>query len=120
MPDDAEFGQGIAHREALDDFSDEFRVIAENVRVLFQDGRSNPRLNETGSRELVDQCRGVVLEREGRELQNAGVKDDSQGRAWRAAAPVRVVSFRRTQPPRLRSWSCRGSGGALVPVPKTA
>jgi hypothetical protein len=50
-------------------------------------------------------------------IQNGGVKDDSQRKAWRVATPVRVASFRRTQLPRLRSWSCRGSGGAFVPVP---
>jgi hypothetical protein len=120
VADDTELGQRIAHREALDNFSDELWMIAEDVRVLFQDGWADPSLDKTGAREFVDQCRGVVLGREGRELQNAGVKDDSQGRAWRVAAPVRVASFRRTQPPRPRSSPCRGSGGAHGPVPGTA
>jgi hypothetical protein len=31
---------------------------------------------------------------------------------------VRAAWLRRTQPPRLRSWFCRGSGGALAPVPE--
>jgi hypothetical protein len=100
VPDDTEPGQRIARRQALDDFSDEFWMVAEDVRVLFEDGWTRPRLDQTGARELVDECRGVVVGREGRELQNAGVKDDSLGRAWRVAAPVRVAWFRRTQPPR--------------------
>jgi len=83
MPDDTELGQRIAHGKALDDFSDKFRVVAEDVRVLFEDGRADPRLDQTGACELVDECLGIVLGREGRELQNAGVKDDSHGRAWR-------------------------------------
>lgn len=74
----------------------------------------------TGVRELIDQRRRVVLGREGRELQNAGVKDDSQGRAWRVAAPVRGAWPRRTQPPRLRSWPCPGFGDALAPAPEKA
>ena len=36
------------------------------------------------------------------------------------AAPVRVVSFRRMQPPRPRSCFSRGSGGALAPAPGRA
>jgi len=77
VPDDTELGQRIAHRKALDNFSDELWMIAEDVRVLFQDGWVDPSLNETGSCELVDECRGVIVGREGCELQNAGVKDDS-------------------------------------------
>jgi hypothetical protein len=46
-------GQRIAHREALDNFSDELWMIGENVRVLFQDGWTDPRLDQTGARELV-------------------------------------------------------------------
>jgi hypothetical protein len=42
VADDTELGQRIAHREALDDFNDEFGVIAEDVRVLFEDGRADP------------------------------------------------------------------------------
>jgi hypothetical protein len=85
VPDDTELGQRIADWEALDDFSDEFGMIAEDVRLLFEDGRADPRLEQTRTYELVDERRRVVVGREGRELQNAGVKDDSQGRAWRLA-----------------------------------
>jgi hypothetical protein len=81
VPDDTELGQRIAHREALDNYSDELWMIAEDVRVLFQDGWADSGLDQTGAREFVEQCRGVVLGREGRGLQNAGVKDDLQGRA---------------------------------------
>ena len=63
VPDNTELGQRIAHREALDDFSDEFRVVAEDVRVLFEDGRTDPRLDQTGVRELVDECRCVAVSR---------------------------------------------------------
>ena len=61
VPDDTELGQRIAHGKALDDLRDEFRVVAEDVRVLFEDGRTDPRLDQTGVRELVDECRGVVV-----------------------------------------------------------
>ena len=60
MPDGTELGSRIANREALDNFSDEFRMVAQNVRVLFQDGRADPRLDQTGAREFVDQYRGVL------------------------------------------------------------
>ena len=43
------------------------------------------------ARKFEDERRRVVLGREGRELQNAGVKDDSQGRVWRVAVPARVA-----------------------------
>ena len=45
VPDDTELSQRIAHLEALDNFSDELWMIAEDVRVLFQDGRTDPRLD---------------------------------------------------------------------------
>jgi hypothetical protein len=48
MPDDIELGQRIAHREPVDNFSDKFLVVvAEDVRVLFEDGRADPRLDQT-------------------------------------------------------------------------
>ena len=42
-------------------------MIAEDIRVLFQDRWADPRLDQTGTRELVDERRGVVAGREGRE-----------------------------------------------------
>ncbi len=71
VPDDTELGQRITHREARNDFGDEFWVVAEDIRVLFQDCGTYPRLNEIGACELVDDRRGVVLGRGGREFQNA-------------------------------------------------
>jgi hypothetical protein len=41
VPDDTELGQRIAHGKAPDDFSDEFGMVAEDVRVLFEDGRTD-------------------------------------------------------------------------------
>src|SRR5437879_3240329 len=74
VPDDTELGQRIADGKALDDFSDELWVVPQDVRVLFQHGRTGPRLNQAGARKFVDERRRVVLRRECRELQNAGVK----------------------------------------------
>jgi hypothetical protein len=64
VPNDTELSQRIAHREAFDNFSDGLWMIAEDVRVLFQDGWADPGLDKTGAREFVDQCRSVVLGRE--------------------------------------------------------
>ena len=66
-------------------------MIAEDVRLIFQDRWAHPRIDQTGACELVDERRGVVLGREGRELQNAGVEDDSEGKVWLVATPVRVA-----------------------------
>jgi hypothetical protein len=60
VPDGTELGSRIANREALDNFSDEFWIIAEDVCVLFQHGWADPRLDQTGAREFVDQYRGVL------------------------------------------------------------
>jgi hypothetical protein len=95
---DTELGQWIADGEALDSLSDEFRVVAQDVCVLFEYGRTDPRLDEASARGFVDERRCVALGWERRELQNGGVKDDSQGRAWRVEEPVRVAWLRRTQP----------------------
>jgi len=46
VPDDTELGQRIAHREALDNFSDELWMIAEDVRVLLQDGGADPSVDK--------------------------------------------------------------------------
>jgi hypothetical protein len=35
-------------------------MIAENVRVLFQDGGADPRLDQTGAREFVDQSEALL------------------------------------------------------------
>ena len=64
VPDDTELGQRIADRKALDNFSDEFSMIAEDVCVLFQDGGADPRLCQTCARELVDECGRVVVGRQ--------------------------------------------------------
>ena len=50
VPDDTELGQRIAHREVVNNFSDKFRVVAEDVGVRFEDGRADPRLDQTGAR----------------------------------------------------------------------
>lgn len=73
MPDHTRLAQRIADCEALNNFSDEFPMVAEDVCVLFENGRRDPRLEETGVCKLIDQRRRVVLGRERRELQNAGV-----------------------------------------------
>jgi hypothetical protein len=61
VPNDTELGQRIADREVLDDFSDKFRVIPEDVRVLLEDRRADPRFDQTCARELVDEGRGVIV-----------------------------------------------------------
>ncbi len=45
------------------------------------------------ARALVDECRGVIVDREGRELQNAGVKGDSQGRPGAPQRPCTALRF---------------------------
>ena len=74
VPDDAQFGQRIADEEALDNLSDELRVVAQDIRVLLEDRRTDPRLNQVGACEFKDERGRVVLAREGGELQNAGSK----------------------------------------------
>jgi hypothetical protein len=64
----------MADWEALDNFSDEFGVVAQVIRVLFQDGRTHPSLDDADACGHVDERRGVIVGRESRELQNAGVK----------------------------------------------
>jgi hypothetical protein len=117
VPNDAQIGQRIADVKTFDNLSDEFRMVAQYVRVFLEDRRTDPRLNQGGVCEFKDESGRVVLPRKRSELQNAGVKNDSQGMAWRVAVPARVAWLRRTQPPRVRSSSCRGSGGVLSPAP---
>jgi hypothetical protein len=50
VPDDAQFGQRIADEKAIDDLNDEFRMIAQYIRVLLEDRRTDPRLNQVGVR----------------------------------------------------------------------
>ena len=49
VADDTQFGQRIADEEALDDLGDELRVVAQDVRVLLEDRRTDPRLNQAGA-----------------------------------------------------------------------
>ena len=58
-------------------------MIREDVRVLLEDGGAGPRLEQSSLDELEDQRGCVVLALESGELQNAGVKNDFQGRARR-------------------------------------
>jgi hypothetical protein len=120
VPDDAQFGQRIADEKAINDLNDEFRMIAQYIRVLLEDRRTDSRLNQVGVCEFKNQRGRVVLGWERGELQNARVKNDSQGMAWRVAVRARVAWLRRTQPPRLRSSLCRGFGGVPSPTPGRA
>ncbi len=45
VSDDTELGQRIADREALDNLGDEFRMVGQDISVLFQDSRTDPRFN---------------------------------------------------------------------------
>jgi len=52
VPDDAQFGQRVADGKALDDLRDELRMVAQDVRVLLEDRRTDPRLNQAGARKV--------------------------------------------------------------------
>src|SRR5262249_52378269 len=52
VPDDTELRKRIANGEALDNFSNEFWMIAGDVRVIFQDRWADPRIDQTGACEL--------------------------------------------------------------------
>ena len=119
VPDDTELGQRIAHREVVNNFSDKFRVVAEDVGVLFEDGRADPRLDQTGARELVDECRGVIVGWVGR---SRASECRCQGRlaryglARRSARARRLVSTNATASVSVmalpRFWRCaRASAG---------
>jgi len=120
VANDAEFGQRMADTAAFDKFSDEIWLVTQHVSVLLKDGGTGPCFDEAAARELKDECGRVVLARKRGELQNAGIKNDSQGTAWRDVMPARVAYLPRTQPPPVRSGSCRGSRGARAPAPERA
>jgi hypothetical protein len=48
-----------------------FRVVAEDAGVLFEDGRADPRLDQTRTCELVDERRGVIV---GRKVASFGMQ----------------------------------------------
>ena len=78
MPDDAQFGQGMANTTVLHNFGHEIRPVSQHVRVFLQHRGAGPGLSQTSTRQLKDQGRGVVLAGERGELQDAGVKNDFQ------------------------------------------
>ncbi len=49
--DHTQFGQRVADGEARHNLSDELGVVAQDVRVLFEDRRTGPRLNQAGARQ---------------------------------------------------------------------
>jgi hypothetical protein len=112
VPDDTELGQWIADGEALDNFSDEFRVVAQDVRVLFEDRRTDPRFYETGARNLEDERTTIpppafaddVIERLGMNVVEARTIVD-------ASAGARVA----TGPPPIRTACDAIGGGKQVP-----
>ena len=120
VTDDAQFGQRVTHSAALDDFSDEFRLVTQYVRIFLENSGADPRLNQAGPRQLKDECGRVVLAGKRGELQNAGVKNDSQDTAWRDAEPAHVVWLRRTEPHLVRSSSCHGFRDVPVPMLRRA
>ena len=46
VSDDAEFGQRVADGKALHYLGDKFWVVTQNVCVLLEDRRTDPRLNQ--------------------------------------------------------------------------
>ena len=119
VPDDAQFGERIADAAAFDDFSNEIWVIAEDISVFLENRRTRPSLNQSGPDKLKNERRDVVPRRESSQLQDAGVKDDSQDKAWRDATSARVASIPQMRSLLARSWFCCGSPGALERAPVT-
>lgn len=118
VANDAEFRQRMAQAAGLSDFSNKFGMITQYVRIFFQHRGTCPQLNQARARQLENERRCVVFARERRELENAGVKNDSQGKAWHDAMPGHVAWFQRTRRPLARSSSCRDFRDARGPTPE--
>src|SRR5438552_10479152 len=116
VPDDAEFSQWMAEATDIHNLSDEIGPVTKHVGIFLKYGGTCPCLNQGGARQFEDQGRRVVLSWKRGEFQDAGVKNDSQGRAWRDAMPANVAWLRRTRPLPVRSWSCRGFRDARAPA----
>jgi hypothetical protein len=117
VPDDAQLGERIADTAAFDDFSNEIWIVAEHIAVFLENRRTRPSLDQSGSDKLKNERGDVVSRRESSQFQDAGIKNDSQDKAWRDATSARVASIPRMRPLLARSWSCCGLLGALERAP---
>src|SRR2546427_171341 len=65
--------------------------------ILLNHGRAGPSLDQSCAREFENESRRIVLAGEVGELEDTGIKNDSQGRAWHDAERARAASFRQMQ-----------------------
>ena len=68
VPDDAQFGEGIADTAAFDDFSNERWIVAEHISVFLENRRTRPSLDQSGSDKLKNERGDVVPVRESGQL----------------------------------------------------
>jgi hypothetical protein len=89
VANDAQLGQWIADEDELDELGNEVRLVAQDVRGFFKCRWTGPCLNKRvpARRSVPTSCCRKGTWR----AQNAGIKDDSQGRASRAVALASVV-----------------------------
>ena len=113
VPDDAQFGERIADTAAFDDFSNELWIVAEHISVFLENRRTRPSLDQSGSDKLKNERGDVVPVRESGQLEDAGIKDDSQDKAWPDATSARVASIPGMRSLLARSWFYCGLLDAL-------
>jgi hypothetical protein len=68
VPDDAQFGEGIADTAAFDDFSNELWIVAEHISVFLENRRTRPSLDQSGSDKVKNERGDIVPVRESGQL----------------------------------------------------
>ncbi len=120
VTDHSQFRQRIAWTQTFDDAGQEIRLVIENFRVFLDHGGRRPEFKPSRQAQLNYQRRWIHWRAQRGKLQDASVKDDSQGKVWPVATPARDVSARRIRSLPRRSWSFPHCACDTLPIPARA
>src|ERR1039458_6985133 len=120
VTDAVQFGQRIAHFKSLVDEREQFRVGCEDGGVFIKHCGRRPTFRQPGPTEFHNQCGGIVRSGKSGELQDAGVKNELQGKVWPGARKFRGGCPRRKRWLASRSRTFRRCACAPPPAPVEA
>lgn len=105
VTDDIQFSQRITRFDSENDALQQIGIFRENFLILLNHRGRSPSVNDFRQAKLHNQSRRIDRIGQSRKLEDASIKDDFQGKAWRGAARGNGDFFPH-RPPLPRRSSC--------------